>query len=157
MRVSAGILLYKVAGGVTQFLLAHPGGPYFAKKNEGWWTIPKGEPLPDEDFFACALREFQEETGFVPAPPYLPLQPITQKGGKTVHAWAAESEFNTANLKCNTFEIEWPPRSGKMVSFPEIDRAEWFTYAQAVLMVNERQKHFIEELNEWIEVNKKGR
>lgn len=150
MRVSAGILLYRVSGGVTQFLLAHPGGPYFTKKNEGWWTIPKGEPLPDEDLLACALREFKEETGYLPPPPYLPLQPVEQKGGKKVHAWGAQGEFDVDNLISNTFEIEWPPRSGRMTKFPELDKAGWFSFDDAKVMINERQKKLVEELNKMI-------
>jgi len=146
MKTSAGILLYRLAGNVPEFFLVHPGGPFFAKKNEGWWTIPKGEPNSDEPLLSCAMREFTEETGYTPQPPFIPLQPITQKGGKTVHAWAAAGNLDPETITCNTFEVVWPPKSGKMKSFPEVDKAGWFSYSEALLLINEQQRGLIEEL-----------
>jgi predicted NUDIX family NTP pyrophosphohydrolase len=146
MKVSAGILLYRLAPDGPEFFLVHPGGPFFAKKNEGWWTIPKGEPKPDEELLTCAIREFTEETGYTPDAPFMPLQPITQKAGKTVHAWAASGNLNAAAVTCNTFEIEWPPKSGKIKAFPEVDKAGWFTYEDAASLINERQRAFLDEL-----------
>ena len=113
MKQSAGILLYRKTGSEPEFFLVHPGGPFFAKKQEGWWTIPKGEPNPDEDLLECAIREFEEETGYRPSPPFTELAPITQKGGKKVYCWAAEGDLDPDAITCNTFEIEWPPKSGR--------------------------------------------
>jgi predicted NUDIX family NTP pyrophosphohydrolase len=145
MKISAGILLYRIHNNVTEFLLVHPGGPFFAKKHEGWWTVPKGEPEEGEALLDCALREFKEETGYAPAPPYLPLTPITQKGGKKVYCWAAKGDFDCNSITCNTFEIEWPPKSGLKKTFPEVDKAGWFGYNEAVKFINERQVAFIDE------------
>jgi len=146
MKQSAGILLYRNTGTETEFLLVHPGGPFFAKKHEGWWTIPKGELLPEEDPLNCAIREFQEETGYTPSAPFIPLQTITQKAGKKVMAWAAEGNLNADAVTCNIFTIEWPPRSGKTKEFPEINKAGWFTMADARILINERQVSFLEEV-----------
>ena len=107
-------------------LLAHPGGPYWAKKDAGAWTIPKGLVDPGEELLAAALREFTEETGFLAHEPFVPLSPVRQKSGKVVHAFACEGDFDPGKLVCNIFELEWPPKSGKRKSFPEIDRVEWF-------------------------------
>lgn len=145
MKVSAGILLYREGETATEFLLVHPGGPFFAKKHEGWWTIPKGEPEGGEALQDCALREFEEETGYRPRPPFKELQPIIQKGGKKVYCWAASGDFDCNTLKCNTFEIEWPPKSGLKKTFPEVDKAGWFTYDEAVKLINERQVAFLDE------------
>ena len=126
-KKSAGLLLYRQnAHSGTEVLLVHPGGPFWGNKDEGAWTIPKGE-FHDEDPLAAAKREFEEETGS--APPngqYIPLTPVKQKNGKIVHAWAVEGDFNPASLNSNEFETEWPPKSGRMQKFPEVDRAEWF-------------------------------
>jgi predicted NUDIX family NTP pyrophosphohydrolase len=146
MKLSAGILLYRKTGNEPQFLLVHPGGPFFSKKNEGWWTVPKGEMLPGEAPLDTALREFAEETGYHPQEPFLPLQPITQKGGKKVMCWAAKGDLDASAITCNTFEIEWPPRSGRKKEFPEVDKAGWFTLAEARLLINERQLALAEEL-----------
>lgn len=145
-KVSAGILLYRQTGHAPEFLLVHPGGPFFAKKNEGWWTIPKGEPAPDEDLLACAQREFKEETGYTPSAPFKELTPITQKAGKKVHCWAAEGDLDADAITSNTFEMEWPPKSGKMKAFAEIDRAGWFNYEEAKKLINERQAAFLDEV-----------
>ena len=146
MKQSAGILLYRNTGPETEFFLVHPGGPFFAKKNEGWWTIPKGELLPDESPLDCAVREFEEETGHKPHPPFTELEPITQKGGKKVLCFAAEGNLNADTIVSNTFTIEWPPKSGKMKDFPEIGKAGWFAMAEAKILINERQANFLEQV-----------
>jgi len=146
MKQSAGILLYRNTGPETEFFLVHPGGPFFSKKNEGWWTIPKGELLPDESPLECAVREFEEETGHKPQPPFTELEPITQKGGKKVLCFAAAGNLNADTIVSNTFTIEWPPKSGKMKDFPEIDKAGWFAMTEAKILINERQVSFLEQI-----------
>jgi predicted NUDIX family NTP pyrophosphohydrolase len=126
---SAGILLFRLAVRAPELLLVHPGGPYWAKRDLGAWTIPKGEFEPGESARECALRELREELGAAPrldADQLIDLGAIRQKAGKVVEAWAAEGDFDPAELKSNSFEIEWPPRSGSRREFPEVDRAEWF-------------------------------
>jgi predicted NUDIX family NTP pyrophosphohydrolase len=145
-RLSAGLLMYRIKDGAVQVLLAHPGGPYFTNKDEGSWTIPKGEPDDDEDLLVTAQREFEEETGTQPLGPFVPLEPIKQKGGKVVHAWAFEGECDPAAIKSNTFTMEWPPKSAKQTDFPEIDRAEWFDLATAKTKIKAGQEALIEEL-----------
>lgn len=152
MKQSAGILLYRNTGTKTEFFLVHPGGPYFAKKDQGWWTIPKGELKPLETLIDCAIREFKEETGYLPQEPFMALEPITQKGGKKVFCWAAAGDLNPETITSNTFEIEWPPRSGKMKEFPEIDKAGWFTFEEAKVFINERQAALLEELKELLKI-----
>ena len=146
MKQSAGILLYKKEKNELKILLAHPGGPFLAKKDEGAWTIPKGELNEEEDALAAAKREFAEETGQEIKVNCIPLKPIKQKGGKLIHAWAAEDELDVTKLKSNTFEMEWPPRSGKKQSFPEIDKAQWFTVEEALVKILPGQQGFIIEL-----------
>jgi predicted NUDIX family NTP pyrophosphohydrolase len=146
MKVSAGILMFRKIRGKIQFLLVHPGGPYFIKKQEGVWSIPKGEFLADEKPLAAAIREFEEETGYKPSGDFIELNPITQKGGKKVLCWAVEGDLNHENIVSNTFEMEWPPRSGKMESFPEIDKAGWFDPDEAMKLINEKQIPLLEEL-----------
>jgi predicted NUDIX family NTP pyrophosphohydrolase len=149
MRHSCGLLMYSHAGGALTVFLAHPGGPYWRRRNEGAWTIPKGEPLPGEDLLVAAQREFSEETGLKPSGPFVPLAAISQKGGKIVHCWAFESKAATAPpLVSNTFEIEWPPRSGRVQSFPEIDRAGFFPIDEALRLILPGQAGFIRELAE---------
>ncbi|PTS99332.1 NUDIX hydrolase [Pedobacter sp. HMWF019] len=148
-KISAGILLYKKKLDQLQVLLVHPGGPFFKNKDAGWWTIPKGESENDEELLKTALREFQEETGYVPSGNFRPLNPIIQKGGKTVYGWAIAGELEVANIVCNTFDLEWPPKSGKIQQFPEIDQARWFDLAEARLKINERQIAFLDELMTW--------
>jgi predicted NUDIX family NTP pyrophosphohydrolase len=126
-RRSAGLLLFRRADGRFEVLLVHPGGPFWARKDEGAWSIPKGEIGESEDPLTAARREVHEETGADPAGEFLPLAPIRQAGGKVVHAWAVESDFDPARLRSNTFELEWPPRSGRRQTFPEVDRAAWFS------------------------------
>ena len=148
MKQSAGVLLYRFEDGELQYFLVHPGGPFFAKKNEGWWTVPKGELLPNEEPLDAALREFEEETGYKPAGAVIQLQPITQKAGKQVLCWACEGNLDAEGITCNTFEIEWPPKSGKMKAFAEVDKAGWFTYDEAKVLINDRQVAFLDELKE---------
>ena len=149
MRVSAGILLYRQPGEGLQVLLAHPGGPLFAKRDEGHWTIPKGEPEPDEPLFDAAQREFAEETGQpLPDGSLVDLGSITQKGGKVVHAWALEGDLDPETARSETFELEWPPKSGTLQSFPEIDRVAWFAPDEARRRLKETQSPFIDRLEE---------
>lgn len=145
-RLSAGLLMYRIKDGAIQVLLAHPGGPYFAKKDDESWSIPKGESGPDEDLFLTAQREFEEETGLKPTGPFVPLQPVKQKGGKIVHAWAFEGDCDPTPIHSNTFTMEWPPRSGQQQTFPEIDRAEFFDLATARRKVKAAQVGLIDEL-----------
>jgi predicted NUDIX family NTP pyrophosphohydrolase len=145
-RLSAGLLMYRIKDGAIQVLLAHPGGPYFVNKDDGDWSIPKGEPGPDEDLFLTAQREFEEETGLKPTGPFVPLQPVKQKGGKIVHAWAFEGDCDPTTIHSNTFTMEWPPRSGQQMEFPEIDRAEFFDLATARRKVKAAQVGLIDEL-----------
>lgn len=146
MKQSAGILLFRKTDTSKEFFLVHPGGPFFRKKDAGWWTIPKGEILPAEQPLEAAVREFEEETGFRPKGPFIELKHIKQKGGKQVMCWAAEGDLGPETIVSNTFEIEWPPRSGKQATFPEIDRAGWFAFEEAQLLINERQIPFLEEM-----------
>jgi predicted NUDIX family NTP pyrophosphohydrolase len=134
------------ADGALQVLLVHPGGPFWKNKDEGAWTIPKGEVLEGEDLLATAKREFAEETGVAPAGEFLPLRSVQQKGGKTVHAWAFEGDLDTAAIRSNTFTMEWPPRSGRRAEFPEIDRAEFFDLATARKKINSAQAALLDQL-----------
>jgi predicted NUDIX family NTP pyrophosphohydrolase len=143
---SAGLLMYRRRPDGTQVLLVHPGGPFWRNKDDGAWTIPKGEVAAGEQPLAAAVREFAEETGFAPAGDFSPLAPVRQKGGKLVHAWAVEQDLDPAAIRSNTFQIEWPPRSGKRAEFPEIDRAEFFDLDRARLKINPAQVALIDEL-----------
>jgi predicted NUDIX family NTP pyrophosphohydrolase len=145
-RISAGLLLYRIRDGAVQVLLAHPGGPYYVNKDEGDWSIPKGEPEPDEDLLLTAQREFEEEAGLKPTGPFIPLKPIQQKGGKIVHAWAFEGDCDPATLRSNMFTMEWPPHSGRQQEFPEIDRAEFFDLVTARKKIKAGQEALIDEL-----------
>jgi predicted NUDIX family NTP pyrophosphohydrolase len=146
-RVSAGLLMFRCNPGRVDVLLVHPGGPFWKNKDDGAWSIPKGEAAPGEDFLTRAQTEFEEELGIKPAGDCIPLGSIQQKGGKTVHAWAFEGDLpHGFEPKCNTFEIEWPPRSGKMRSFPEIDRAEFFPLETARHKINPAQIPFLNRL-----------
>src|SRR5262252_4951751 len=117
-KISAGLLLYRSRNGVLEFLLVHPGGPFWKNKDDGAWTIPKGEIAEGEEPLKTAIREFEEELGFKPTEPFIELTPIKQKGGKLVHAWAFEGDCDPAQIKSNTFSMEWPPRSGRQCEFP---------------------------------------
>jgi predicted NUDIX family NTP pyrophosphohydrolase len=145
-KQSAGLLLYRVRPAPPEVFLVHPGGPFWAKKDAGAWSIPKGEAAPGEDLLARARREFTEETGFVLAGEFRPLAPIRQSGGKIVHAWAVEGDCDAAAVKSNTFDLEWPPRSGRIQAFPEVDRAQWFGLAAAREKINPAQRGLIDEL-----------
>ena len=146
-RLSAGLLMYHVQDGAIQVLLAHPGGPFFRHKDEGAWSIPKGEPKADEDLFVTAAREFEEETGVKPAGCFIPLHPIQQKGGKIVHAWAFEGNCDPKAIRSNTFTIQWPPKSGRQQEFPDIDRAEFFDLATARQKIKAGQEALLDELD----------
>jgi len=145
-RRSAGLLLYRRAGDGWQVLLAHPGGPFWARKDEGAWSIPKGELDEDEDPLQGALREFAEETGQHVTGTFIALDRLRQPGGKLVYAWAVEADFDPAQLRSNTFSMEWPPRSGRQASFPEIDRAAWFGLAEARSKILIGQAGFLDAL-----------
>jgi predicted NUDIX family NTP pyrophosphohydrolase len=146
-RVSAGVLLYRRRPAGLEVLLAHPGGPLFARKDAGHWTIPKGEVEPGEELLAVARREFEEETGHPPPDgAIIELGSIVQKGGKVVHAWAIEGDLDPANAVSNSFELSWPPGTGLQQLFPEIDRVEWFDLNEARRRVKETQIPLLERL-----------
>jgi predicted NUDIX family NTP pyrophosphohydrolase len=145
-RTSAGLLLYRRREGALEVFLVHPGGPFWARKDAGAWSIPKGEIDRTEEPLAVAKREFTEETGFRAEGDFHPLAPITQAGGKTVQAWAVEGDCDPANLRSNVFAIEWPPRSGRQKSFPEVDRAAWFPLDVAREKINPAQIALLDEL-----------
>jgi len=147
-KQSAGLLLYQRRDNSLEVFLVHPGGPLWAKKDMGAWSIPKGE-FDEEEPLLAAKREFHEETG-IPAPQgeYIPLKAVQQKGGKIVHAWAVAGEVDAELVISNKFEMEWPPRSGKKQSFPEIDRAAWFSVEEAQQKINPGQVRLIQELLE---------
>lgn len=145
-RVSAGMLLYRFAPRGLEVLLVHPGGPFFAKKDLGAWSMPKGEAEEGEELAAVAARELAEETGFAPSGPVIPLGHVRQKSGKVVHAWAARGDADPRLLRSNTFELEWPPRSGRRRMFPEVDRAEWFELDEARRRINPAQAALLDAL-----------
>ena len=143
-EVSAAILAFR-RNATLELLLAHPGGPYWHNKDAGAWSIPKGM-VESGDVLACAKREFNEETGLTARGPFIPLQPVRQKRGKTVHGFAIEADFDLTAFACNQFEMEWPPHSGQQQSFPEIDRIAYFDVATARRKILPAQRPFIEEL-----------
>lgn len=147
--VSAGLLLFRRRDAALEVLLVHPGGPFFARKDEGAWSIPKGEALPEEDLLTRAKMEFEEELGTMVEGKFISLGSIRQKAGKTVHAWAVEGDL-PADFRCNSnsFEMEWPPHSGKRQSFPEVDRAEFFDLAAARRKINPAQVALLDRLVE---------
>ena len=146
VKKSAGILLYRVKNKFLEVFLVHPGGPFWAKKDLGAWSIPKGEFTEDENPLDAAKREFQEEIGIYCTGEFIPLTAVKQKGGKIVYAWALEGDIDPNQIKSNTFEIEWPPKSGKKQEFPEIDKGEWFNISEAKQKINKNQVALIEEL-----------
>jgi predicted NUDIX family NTP pyrophosphohydrolase len=150
-RVSAGLLMYRRGEGGLQVLLVHPGGPFFRTRDEGAWSIPKGEAEPGEDLLETAVREFREEIGVTPTGPFLALTPVRQKGGKVVHAWAFEGDCDPGAITCNTFTIEWPPRSGLHADLPEIDRAAFFSPGEARRKINTGQVPLIDQLEGIVE------
>lgn len=146
-RISAGLLMFRFRDGDLQVFLAHPGGPLFRNKDDGHWTIPKGEPPEDEPLIQTAIREFQEETGIVPQGEFLELGSIRQKGGKTVYAWAFAGDHDDSRpITSNTFELQWPPRSGRMERFPEVDQARFFSLPEAKRKLKESQWPLVERL-----------
>jgi len=160
-RVSAGILLYRHRGGELEVLLAHPGGPFFANRDLGHWTIPKGEPGDGDELFTAAAREFEEETGHAlsvvardtDAPP-IDLGSVIQASGKRVHCWATEGDLDPAGATSNTFEMPWPPGSRRLKTFPEIDRVAWFPVAEGRRRANRSQVEFIGRLVQHLEVDR---
>lgn len=146
-KESTGLLLYRFREGGLEVFLVHPGGPFWAKKDQGAWSIPKGEHEPGEDPLAAACREFTEETGFPPPPgPFLELTPRKQKSGKLIRVFAAAGQVRPEELSSNTFSLEWPPRSGIIREFPEVDRAAWFPLKAALEKIHPGQVEFLEEL-----------
>ncbi len=145
-KQSAGVLLYRFRQAAPEVLLVHPGGPFWVKKDAGAWSIPKGEAEPGEDLLARAQREFTEETGFTVVGDFRPLAPIRQSAGKIVHAWAVEGDCDAAAVKSNTFDLEWPPRSGRIQAFPEVDRAGWFALGVAREKINPAQRGLLDDL-----------
>jgi predicted NUDIX family NTP pyrophosphohydrolase len=143
---SAGILLYRRRARGLEVLLVHPGGPYWAKKDAGAWTLPKGEIQPGEEILEAARRELAEETGLRPGGPFASLGSIRQSGGKTVHGFAAEADVDPATIVSGTFTLEWPPRSGRSGTFPEVDRADWFSIDEARGKLNAAQVAFLDRL-----------
>lgn len=154
VKVSAGILLYRKAkrgqNSPLEFFLVHPGGPYWKGKDEGSWSVPKGEPDGAVDLFMVAKREFEEETSFsiddCATGEFIQLQPVRQKSGKSVHAWAVEGNIDAEKIVSNTCLIEWPPRSGKQIEIPEIEKGEWFDEQTARLKINPAQAAFLDEV-----------
>lgn len=143
-KKSAGILVYRFRDQPEVFLV-HPGGPFWARKDAGAWTIPKGE-FDEEDPLTAAQREFREETGLSIGGEFRSLAPVTLKSGKIVHAWAVQADLDPAQVQSNTFEMEWPPKSGKKQEFPEVDRAGWFSLKEGMEKINPAQAGFIREL-----------
>lgn len=145
-KQSAGLLMYRRRGGALEVFLVHPGGPFYAAKDEGVWSIPKGEFSAGEDPLTAALREFTEETGFEAEGPFRALTPVQQRSGKVVHAWAVEGDVDAGAIRSNTFAMEWPPKSGTQEDFPEADRAGWFTAPEAKGKLLPAQIPLLEEL-----------
>jgi predicted NUDIX family NTP pyrophosphohydrolase len=144
--ISAGLLLHRLRHGVREVFLVHPGGPFWARKDAGAWSIPKGEIEPGEDALAAARREFLEETGFDIRGEAIQLPEVRQAGGKRITAFAVEGDCDPALLRSNSFELEWPPNSGKRGSFPEVDRGAWFTIPEAMTRINPAQRAMLEAL-----------
>lgn len=144
-KVSAGLLLFRLRPEIEVFI-AHPGGPFWAKKDEGAWTIPKGLIEKGEDALLAACREFEEETGIVPSPPYIDLGAVRQKSGKTVRAWAWEGNADPSTMASNTCQVEWPRNSGRWLTVPEIDRCGWFAPIEAKRKLNPAQAEFVDRL-----------
>lgn len=147
-KLSAGILLYRRRGPTLEVFLVHPGGPYWASKDDGAWSIPKGEYSEREDPLATARREFAEETGFHVTGSFRPLMPLTQPSGKVVSAWAVKGDLDPATVRSNSFSLEWPPHSGKRQEFPEVDRGAWFDIPTAHMKLQPGQRGFLDQLEE---------
>jgi predicted NUDIX family NTP pyrophosphohydrolase len=144
--VSAGILLFRRQGGALEVFLAHPGGPFWARRDSGAWTIPKGAVDEGEDLLDGARRELREETGLTPSGPFIPLGSIKQKSGKTVHAWACEGDADPSTVTSNDTRVEWPRNSGKWLTYPEVDRCEWFSLDEAREKMNPAQAELLDRL-----------
>jgi predicted NUDIX family NTP pyrophosphohydrolase len=138
-KQSAGLLLYRITDAGPQVFLVHPGGPFWKNKDEGAWSIPKGEFTDDEDGLAAARREFTEETGFHAQGKFIPLEPCRQRSGKMVHAWLLNQDVEASEIRSNTFALQWPPRSGRTINVPEVDRAGWFSLDEAEKRINPGQ------------------
>jgi predicted NUDIX family NTP pyrophosphohydrolase len=149
-RKSAGLLLYREASDGVEVLLVHPGGPFWARRDEGSWSIPKGEFDEEEDPLSAAKREFAEETGFALEGEVIPLDPVRQPSGKIVFAWAMKRNLELTGWKSNTFSLEWPPKSGRSQEFPEIDRAQWFAIEAARIKITRGQVPFLDQLLEML-------
>jgi predicted NUDIX family NTP pyrophosphohydrolase len=149
-KKSAGLLLFREVSGRLEVLLVHPGGPFWAKKDEGVWSIPKGEFEDNEEPLAAARREFEEETGFTSDGEMVALKPLRQSSGKLVYAWAMKGDVDPAGLRSNTFSLEWPPKSGQYRKVPEIDRAAWFTVEAAGRKILKGQAAFLVQLQEMV-------
>jgi predicted NUDIX family NTP pyrophosphohydrolase len=150
-KKTAGLLLYRIRDSVVEVFLVHPGGPFWAKKDEGAWSIPKGEFADDEQPLSAAKREFQEETGFSMEGNFMALAPLKQRSGKLVYAWALEGDCDAGAIKSNLFSMEWPPRSGNRKEYPEVDRASWFTLESAKRKIVPGQIGFLEELQQMLD------
>lgn len=154
MKRSAGLLLYRFKNKIPEYFLVHPGGPFWEKKDIGAWSIPKGEVEENEDFLKAAIREMKEETGIsinISTDKFIQLSEVKQNPAKIVSAWAAEADFDESSIKSNSFEMEWPPKSGKKESFPEIDEAGWFSFEDARKKILPGQTQLLEELNRKLE------
>ena len=147
-NLSAGLLLFRRPPGGLELFLAHPGGPFWRERDAGAWTIPKGVVDPGEELLDAARREFQEETGIVPREPFIPLGSVRQKAGKVVHAWGWEGDADPERVTSNNTRTEWPPGSGRWITYPEVDRCAWFAPAVARARINPAQAEFIARLEE---------
>ena len=145
-KISAGLLVYRRHRGEVQVLLVHPGGPFWAGRDPGAWSIPKGEAQPSEPLLAAARREFHEETGFEITGDFQELAPVRQRSGKVIHAWAVQGDYNPEDLHSNMFTLEWPPHSGEMREFPEVDRGAWFSIPRALQQIVPGQSGLLREL-----------
>jgi predicted NUDIX family NTP pyrophosphohydrolase len=155
-KQSAGLLVHRWRGSTLEVFLVHPGGPFWAKKDAGAWSIPKGEFTAEEDALAAARREFTEETGIVVDEPFKSLGTVRQTGGKTIHGFSAAADFDADKIVSNTFSLEWPPRSGRFAEFPEVDRAGWFSFEAAAEKINPAQAEFLPRLRNAIDQTKPG-
>jgi len=149
-KISAGILVYRFASGVLEVFLVHPGGPFWAKRDQGSWSVPKGELDEGAGLLETAQREFREETGLPIEGEFIELTPLRQPSGKLVHAWAVNGEIDASRVESNTFSMEWPPHSGKQQQFPEVDRAQWFAMPEAFEKLLPGQRGFHEELEQMV-------
>lgn len=147
-KISAGLAMFRVREGRVEVLLVHPGGPFWKGRDSGAWTIPKGKVEEGEALLETAKREFEEETGFKPRGPFLPLTTIRQKAGKIVHAWAFEGDADPGELRSKVTKMQWPPRSGRWRSYPEVDEAGWFRLEEGRTRINPAQVSFLEEIEE---------